>query len=143
MLHLLRVTSQLGIEVFPVRSRRHGRAEDGLDQEAVKLLERRAVRVAERGRELLARKGNVLPESFGREVQATFFLETSPSDEMRSEVEMGLGGKKRGDWVPDEPEESFRRGVFLGLELVQHERLEVLRLGWGGQLAIADFLGEV
>lgn len=74
MLDLQRVVAKLGVEVFPVRRRRHGGAEDGFDQEAVVLFKRRAVGVAEGAGELFAGEGDVLAEGFRREVEAAVLL---------------------------------------------------------------------
>lgn len=57
---------------------------------------------------------------------------------------MSLGrvgeGEGGGRNAPDEPEETLGGGVLLGLELVPAEVLDVLRLGGGRELPIADFL---
>lgn len=52
----------------------------------------------------------------------------------------GGEGREEGG-VPDEPHEAFRGGVLAGLKLVEDQLLEGLRLGWGGELSVSDFLG--
>ena len=56
----------------------------------------------------------------------------------------GVGvGQGRGRSVPDEPDETFCCGVFLSLELVDYEVLEVGGFKWRGELSVSDFLLHV
>lgn len=47
--------------------------------------------------------------------------------------------RRRGE-VPDEPYETFGRGVFLRLQFVEHELLEGFGVGGGCELSVPDFL---
>lgn len=70
-LHLGTVLTELDIKVLPVRSSRHGGAEDGLDDERVVGLEGVAVGLAEGVSKLLAGVVEVVTEGLGGEVKAT------------------------------------------------------------------------
>lgn len=69
-MHRRLVIPKLHVEVLAVRARRHGSAEDGLDEEAVVGLEGRAVGVAEGDGEFLGRELHVLGERDAGEVEA-------------------------------------------------------------------------
>lgn len=69
-MHRLLVIPKLHVEVLAVRARRHGSAEDGLDEEAVVGLEGRAVGVAEGDGEFLSGELHVLGKSDTGEVEA-------------------------------------------------------------------------
>lgn len=109
--HLGAVVAELGVKVLAVGAGAHGSAEDGLHEEAVVRLEGAGVGGAERVGELLVGLGRV-----GRQGEAGEFEAT------------------------DEPEESLGGSVFLGLELIAAEILNVGTLNGGGELAVADFL---
>lgn len=65
------VITQLGVEVLAVRSRGHGSAEDGLDQEGVVRLEGTTVGLTEGLRQLLGGVVEVVAEGLGSEVETT------------------------------------------------------------------------
>ena len=56
--------------------------------------------------------------------------------EVSSEAEWGTG---KGDG-PGQPKQAFGGGVLLGLELVDDQGLQGLRVGGSGELTVTDFL---
>lgn len=130
--HLLLIITKLGIKVLAVGAGAHGGAENGLDNEAVVGLERGAVRAAERVGEFFG-AGYVLAEGKACEFESSVRTQrfSIPSNLLLSCIRLHS---------PDQPDQPLCCFVALGLKLVSHKILQVLRLEGSGKLAGADFL---
>jgi hypothetical protein len=91
--NLLLITAQLGIEVFSVRRRGHGGAENRLNQKAVVGFEGCAVGIAERDAEFIG-GGEVFGDSEGGEFQATAM---GKYVSWVDSIDMGLGELGHGE----------------------------------------------
>lgn len=97
-LDLGRVVAQFGEEVGAVGDRRHGRTEDGLDQEAVMGLERVAVGAAERVGELGAGVLEAVVESLVGEVEATVAFMVSGCLHLQNSVRLTGPARDHPRW---------------------------------------------
>lgn len=128
----LGAVAQLGKEVLAVRAGAHGGAEDGLNQERVVGLEGDGVGLAERIGKLLSGLAQSSLQSLAGEVKTARKLLAT------CDVWFWVVREKKD--VPEQPHHALGGNVFLLLELVQAQSLQVLRQGGSGQLAITDFL---
>jgi hypothetical protein len=111
VLNLLRVLTELGVEVLSVGNGGHSGAEDGLDHEAVVGLQGVSVGSAERVSKLLFLVGDVFLKTLAGEVKAS-----------------------------DEPEAALGGSVLAGLELIADEVLDSAGLSRSGSLAGTELL---
>jgi len=131
-LHLGFIGAELDIEVLPVRASAHGRAEHGLDEEAVVRLEGRAIGATERVGELLGRLSHVLAEGDAGKFQ-TPVVQTYQLDPLAGLV-------SAVQHSPHQPYQALGRNMRARLELGSDKVLEVLGIEGGCKVALADFL---